>query len=131
MYSISAVPNSASSFRGWMQSTGQTSTHAVSFVPTHGSQMMYAICLIILGVAASAKPPVRRARGYNSRISMSFRTMAALLLGLVGAGRAAAQVPSEPLAFGGGRVTIGADVSASFGGADPGFFNYTDYDHSA
>jgi len=62
---------------------------------------------------------------------MSFRTMAALLLGLVGAGRAAAQVPSEPLAFGGGRVTIGADVSASFGGADPGFFNYTDYDHSA
>src|SRR5262245_32478057 len=25
-----------------MQSTGQTSTHAVSFVPTHGSQMMYA-----------------------------------------------------------------------------------------
>jgi hypothetical protein len=25
-----------------MQSTGQTSTQAVSFVPTHGSQMMYA-----------------------------------------------------------------------------------------
>jgi len=26
-----------------MQSTGQASTHAVSFVFTHGSQMMYAI----------------------------------------------------------------------------------------
>src|SRR5215470_6180368 len=30
-----------------MQSTGQTSTHAVSFVPMHGSQMIYAIFLII------------------------------------------------------------------------------------
>jgi hypothetical protein len=30
-----------------MQSTGHTSTHAVSFVPMHGSQMMYAIVLII------------------------------------------------------------------------------------
>src|SRR6266550_3211247 len=37
----------ASSFRGWMQSTGQTSTHAVSFVPMHGSQMIYAIALIV------------------------------------------------------------------------------------
>jgi hypothetical protein len=26
--------------RGWMQSTGQTSTQALSFVPMHGSQMM-------------------------------------------------------------------------------------------
>src|SRR5688572_10218297 len=40
-------------------------------------------------------------------------------------------LPSEPLAFAGGHVTLGADVSASFGGSDPGFFNYTDYDHSA
>ena len=30
-----------------MQSTGQTSTHAVSFVPMHGSQMMYATAFII------------------------------------------------------------------------------------
>src|SRR5258708_1905115 len=30
-----------------MQSTGQTSTHAVSFVPMHGSQMIYAIALIV------------------------------------------------------------------------------------
>jgi hypothetical protein len=114
-----------------MQSTGHTSTQAVSFVPTHGSQMMYAIYLIILGVAAAGKPSARLARDYNSGIGMLFRTMVALLLGLVGAARAAAQIPSEPLVFGGGRVTIGADVSASFGGEDPGFFNYTDYDHSA
>ena len=28
-------------------------------------------------------------------------------------------------------MTVGGDVSASFGSADPGFFNYTDYEHSA
>src|SRR5262245_31832490 len=48
MYSISAAANSASSFRGWMQSTGQTSTHAVSFVPIQGSQMIYATVLIMI-----------------------------------------------------------------------------------
>src|SRR5690348_16449530 len=31
-----------------MQSTGHTSTQAVSLMPIHGSQMMYAITLIIL-----------------------------------------------------------------------------------
>src|SRR3954463_8765210 len=31
-----------------MQSTGQTSTHAVSLVPMHGSQMIYATALMIL-----------------------------------------------------------------------------------
>src|SRR5918996_3415521 len=42
MNSMSAVANSGSSFRGWMQSTGHTSTQALSLVPMHGSQMMYA-----------------------------------------------------------------------------------------
>src|SRR5213594_3266209 len=31
-----------------MQSTGHTSTHAVSFVPTQGSQMIYAIALSMI-----------------------------------------------------------------------------------
>src|SRR5580765_4587880 len=31
-----------------MQSTGQTSTHAVSLTPMHGSQMIYATALILL-----------------------------------------------------------------------------------
>jgi len=48
----------------------------------HGSQMMYAIYLIILGVAAAGKPSARRAPDYNPGIAMSFRTMVALLLGL-------------------------------------------------
>jgi hypothetical protein len=38
-----------------MQSTGQTSTHAVSFTPMHGSQMIYATALILLGGAAAAQ----------------------------------------------------------------------------
>jgi hypothetical protein len=39
-------------------------------------------------------------------------------------------LPSEPIALANGHVTIGGDVSASFGPDDTGFFNYTDYDHS-
>src|SRR5260221_4766207 len=40
-------------------------------------------------------------------------------------------LPSEPISVGGGRVTIGGDVSASIGSSDPGFFDYKDYEHSA
>src|SRR4030095_6349332 len=40
-------------------------------------------------------------------------------------------LPSEPIALADGRVTVGGDVSATFGSPDPGFFNYTDYEHSA
>src|SRR4051812_36927161 len=40
-------------------------------------------------------------------------------------------LPSEPIAFANGRVTVGGDVSATFGSDDPGFFDYTDYEHSA
>ena len=66
----------------------------------------------------------------------------AVFLLLVGRGLpAAAQgVPSEPLVFGAGRVTLGGDVSATFScaetpetgscGEDTGFFNYSDYEHS-
>lgn len=48
------------------------------------------------------------------------------------ASEAKAQVlPADPIALADGRVTIGGDVSASYGTLDPGFFNYTDYEHSA
>src|SRR5206468_8537607 len=40
-------------------------------------------------------------------------------------------LPSSPIVFADGHVTVGGDVSASFGSADPGFFDYTDYEHSA
>ena len=62
-----------------------------------------------------------------------------LLFFLGAAGLAAAQVlPSEPIALADGRVTVSGDVSAGYAcqlgngcGGDVGFFNYTDYDHSA
>ena len=55
----------------------------------------------------------------------------------------AQSLPAEPLVVGGGRLTVGADLSVTASCAhassadaaactdDAGFFNYTDYDHSA
>jgi hypothetical protein len=40
-------------------------------------------------------------------------------------------LPSGPIVFGDGKVVIGGDVSATYGTDDPGFFTYTDYQHSA
>src|SRR5262245_10667295 len=45
-----------------MQSTGQTSTQAVSFVPTHGSQMMYATLMSSKPKADSKARSITRAR---------------------------------------------------------------------
>src|SRR2546428_12700799 len=55
----------------------------------------------------------------------------AWLLVVCASAASAQTLPSEPIALAGGRVTIGGDISASFGSDDPGFFNYTDYAHSA
>jgi len=64
---------------------------------------------------------------------MNRATAAISLIGLCFAcPPARAQVlPSEPVTFGDGRVTLGGDISATYGSEDPGFFNYTDYEHSA
>src|SRR5258707_256407 len=55
------------------------------------------------------------------------------LLPVVCAARLAAaqSLPSEPIALANGRVTVSGDLSAGFGTDDAGFFNYTDYEHSA
>src|SRR5881394_2063902 len=55
------------------------------------------------------------------------------LLPVVCAARLAAaqSLPSEPIALADGRVTVSGDLSAGFGTDDAGFFNYTDYEHSA
>src|SRR6201997_4502284 len=50
MESILADSKSASSFRGWMQSTGQTSTQAVSLVPIQGSAITYAMELSLTAI---------------------------------------------------------------------------------
>jgi hypothetical protein len=50
---------------------------------------------------------------------------------LVATAAQAQWLPAGPLAFGDGRVTVAGDFSAAAGSADPGFYNYTDYEHSA
>ena len=55
-----------------------------------------------------------------------------LLVCLAAASTVEAQgLPSEPVSLGGGRVVLGAEVAATFGSKDPGFFNYTDYKYNA
>jgi hypothetical protein len=56
----------------------------------------------------------------------------ACLIVAASSGRSAAQaLPSNPIVLADGHVTLGGDVSVSYGTDDPGFFNYTDYEHSA
>ena len=43
----------------------------------------------------------------------------------------AQSLPSEPIVIGDGRLTIGGDAAVTSAPQDPGFFNYTDYEHSA
>jgi hypothetical protein len=40
-------------------------------------------------------------------------------------------LPSEPISVANGRFVFGAEMFATVGDADPGFFNYTDYEYSA
>ena len=55
-----------------------------------------------------------------------------LLACLLFAARASAQVlPSEPVSVAGGRVVFGGEVFVTIGEADPGWFNYSDYEYSA
>src|SRR5262245_36437617 len=60
---------------------------------------------------------------------MKLRLACVLVLG-IGAGAEAQTLPAEPIALAGGAVTVSGDVSAAWGGADPGFYNYSDYEHS-
>jgi hypothetical protein len=66
---------------------------------------------------------------------MSVRTAAtriACVIVVCAAATARAQtLPSEPISVAGGRVTVSGDVSATIGSTDPGWFDYTDYEHSA
>lgn len=40
-------------------------------------------------------------------------------------------LPSEPISVANGRFVFGAEMFATFGDRDPGFFNYTDYEYGA
>ena len=62
---------------------------------------------------------------------MHFRTVAlAMLLAVGGLSTAQAQgLPTEPISLGNGRVVIGAEITATLASADPGYFNFTDYEY--
>ena len=65
-------------------------------------------------------------------MSVPLRAVLVAAVALGGASSAGAQtLPSEPVSLAGGRVTVGGDISASLAPDDVGFFNYTDYEHSA
>ena len=55
----------------------------------------------------------------------------AAMLAAVAVPCAAQTLPSEPIVLAEGRVTIGGNVSATIAPEDTGYFNYTDYEHSA
>jgi hypothetical protein len=75
----------------------------------------------------------RKMKAWSARPAVEVLGLVLLSGALAGAASAAhaQDLPSRPIAIADGHVTIGGDVSASFGSSDPGFFNYTDYDHSA
>lgn len=55
-----------------------------------------------------------------------------LVVCLAIAGDVCAQaLPSEPISVANGRFVFGAEMFATVGDTDPGFFNYTDYEYSA
>lgn len=59
------------------------------------------------------------------------KSSAAFAAWLALAGSAFGQaLPSEPISIAGGRLVMGGDVAASLAPADPGFFNYSDYEHN-
>src|SRR5437867_457869 len=63
--------------------------------------------------------------------SRTIARLTCLIVVCAGAAAHAQTLPSQPLVFGDGLLTVSGDASASFGRDDPGFFDYTDYDHSA
>ncbi len=59
------------------------------------------------------------------------KSVAVFAAWLVMAGTALAQaLPSEPISIAGGRLVLGGDVAVPVAPSDPGYFNYTDYEHN-
>lgn len=54
----------------------------------------------------------------------------AACVGLAASPSTAQVLPSEPVTLAGGRVVLGGDVAVSVAPDDPGYFNYSDYEHS-
>ena len=67
----------------------------------------------------------------NHRVQRGAIVISVCLFVLLASLTADAQtLPSGPIAFADGQVTLGGDLSVAIGPHDPGFFNYTDYERS-
>src|SRR3954454_13592657 len=86
-----------------------------------------------LADAPAAGYPRDSLRRYTFPIAMIARIARLTSVLVVCVAHAAGEqgLSSEPIALASGRVTVSGDLAASYGSDDPGFFNYTDYDHSA
>jgi hypothetical protein len=62
---------------------------------------------------------------------MIFRVLGVVSLCAAAASASAQSLPAEPVSIGDGRVVLGSEVAGTFGSQDPGFFNFSDYEHSA
>jgi hypothetical protein len=83
----------------------------------------------------SATARITHTRGLYLRDMRVMRVTRALLvcamLALSKLTATAQVLPEEPISLAGGHVVFGAEVTATFAPADPGFFNYTSYEFSA
>src|SRR5262245_53787608 len=65
--------------------------------------------------------------GMSNRRFVALGILGATVLTIALSGAASAQtLPSGPITFADGNVTIGGDASVTFGPVDPGYFNHTD-----
>src|ERR1051326_6707948 len=121
--------------------TAPTDTHD-AIAASSGQAGRTARIIIFFAAMRGGSAGTRRAAAESRSCRVRTRTAAhaaaaALLLFAFQTEPSDAQtLPSRPLVFADGHVTIGGDVSASYGSDDgskerPGFFNFTDYEHSA
>jgi hypothetical protein len=64
------------------------------------------------------------------RAAAAHAGIACLFVLSMGSEAGAQRLPSEPIVVGDGLLAVGANLSATVGSSDPGFFNYTDYEDS-
>jgi hypothetical protein len=76
--------------------------------------------------------PTSMAKMPRPRLRQSVLLTCLLAVFLHGPGVASAQIwPRTPVSLAGGRVTLGVELSVTYGSDDEGYFNYTNYETSA
>ena len=66
----------------------------------------------------------------TSTVRRAVRATGCVAALLIATAAAAQSIPSEPFAFGGGRVVVGGDAAVAMAPRDNGFFNYSSYEQT-